>query len=46
MDKAKAFAYGHPEHAKAIKGARDGNWFKEDLFVRFSVMENNTKVKA
>ncbi|MBU2018959.1 MAG: hypothetical protein KJ941_04870 [Bacteroidetes bacterium] len=39
LDAAKAFAYGHPEHAAAIKGARDGKWFKEDLFVRFELLD-------
>ncbi len=34
---AKEFAYSQPFHAAAIKGARDGSWFKEDMFVRFGV---------
>ncbi len=37
IDAAKEFAYSQPFHSAAIKGARDGNWFKEDMFVRFGV---------
>lgn len=37
LESAKEFAYRQPFHAAAIKGARDGGWFKEDLFVRFAV---------
>lgn len=37
IEQAKDFAYTQKFHAGAIKGAREGNWFKEDLFVRFKV---------
>lgn len=37
IDAAKEFAYSQPFHSAAVKGARDGGWFKEDLFVRFAV---------
>jgi hypothetical protein len=37
IEQAKDFAYQQRFHAEAIKGARVGGWFKEDLFVRFQV---------
>ncbi|CAN0170459.1 unnamed protein product, partial [Chrysoparadoxa australica] len=40
LDDAKNFAYEHVEHAKAAQSARDGSWFKEDLFVRFSILKH------
>ncbi len=40
---AKEFAYSQPFHSAAIKGAREGGWFKEDLFVRFAVKKMETK---
>ncbi len=46
LDFAKAFAYQHPEHAAAIKGARDGGWFREDLFVRFEILKFHTQKKT
>ncbi len=33
------FAYEEAAHKDAIKSAREGNWFKEDLFVRYSILE-------
>jgi hypothetical protein len=37
MESAKDFAYQQHFHSTAIKDAREGEWFKEDLFVRFEV---------
>jgi heme-degrading monooxygenase HmoA len=37
IEQAKAFAYAQGFHSEAIKRARDGGWFKEDLFVRFTI---------
>ncbi len=39
LEAAKEFAYQQPFHSKAIQDARKGKWFKEDLFVRFSVQK-------
>lgn len=38
LEAAKEFAYSQPFHSAAIKGAREGAWFKEDLFVRFGIL--------
>ncbi|MFT5581161.1 MAG: hypothetical protein ACI9G9_000407 [Psychromonas sp.] len=37
LDHAVRFAHGVSVHGKAAKAARDGKWFREDLFVRFAV---------
>lgn len=37
MESAKNFAYTQTFHSEAVKNAKEGKWFKEDLFVRFSV---------
>jgi spheroidene monooxygenase len=37
IEAAKEFAYAQPFHSAAVKGAREGAWFKEDLFVRFGL---------
>ncbi|MFA7272226.1 MAG: hypothetical protein WC044_00070 [Crocinitomicaceae bacterium] len=42
MESAKDFAYQQHFHSTAIKDARDGEWFKEDLFVRFEVKRFDT----
>lgn len=34
-----AFAYRSPAHSTAIRLAREGNWFKEDLFARFRIVD-------
>jgi len=39
IDHAKEFAYTQRFHAEAIKGARNGGWFKEDMFVRFTILK-------
>jgi heme-degrading monooxygenase HmoA len=36
----KAFAYGSKEHAEVIKKTRQQNWYSEELFARFSVIES------
>ena len=33
----QAYAYGQPDHISAMKAAREGNWFGEELFIRFRV---------
>ena len=36
----KAYAYGNPEHKKAIGLTRSLGWYKEELFSRFAVLNN------
>jgi len=36
------FAYKQKEHAEIIKKTRKNNWYKEDLFSRFTVISNST----
>jgi spheroidene monooxygenase len=33
-----AFARHDGPHAKAIKAVREGDWFKEELYARFSIL--------
>lgn len=40
LDDAKRFAYQHVEHARAAQAAREGTWFKEDLFVRYAILKH------
>lgn len=35
----RAFAYKSPAHSTAIRLAREGEWFKEDLFARFHIID-------
>ncbi|MBK5933439.1 spheroidene monooxygenase [Rhodovulum imhoffii] len=34
------FARGDCPHARAIQNVRDGNWFKEELYARFRILED------
>lgn len=36
IDDVKAFAYRSREHAEVIRKTRDQNWYKEELFARFT----------
>ncbi|MGB0371320.1 MAG: DUF3291 domain-containing protein [Opitutales bacterium] len=36
----KAYAYGNPEHKKAIEMTRSLGWYKEELFSRFAVLKS------
>jgi len=40
MAQMKAFAYGSKEHAEVIKKTRSEDWYSEELFARFSIIES------
>jgi len=46
MDQMKAFAYKQMEHAEVIKKTRKENWYKEDMFVRFSISDTYGTTKG
>ncbi len=40
MDDMKHFAYGSKEHAEVIRKTRKENWYSEELFARFGLLES------
>lgn len=38
-ERMAAFARASGPHARAIKAVRDGNWFREELYARFHILE-------
>jgi heme-degrading monooxygenase HmoA len=39
LDDVKQFAYRQRQHAEVIRKTRQENWYSEDLFARFSILE-------
>lgn len=39
LDDVKGFAYRSREHAEVIKKTREQNWYSEELFARFSIID-------
>ena len=46
MDDMKNFAYSMKEHSEVIKKTRKENWYKEDMFVRFNIIETSGKING
>ena len=44
MDSVTDFAYKNKNHAEIVKKTRQRNWYKEDLFARFEIIEKKNKV--
>jgi hypothetical protein len=40
MNDAMAFAYASPEHAEVIRKTRAENWYSEELFARFKIINS------
>jgi heme-degrading monooxygenase HmoA len=40
IEDVKAFAYTSKEHAEVIKKTRDENWYSEELFARFKIVDS------
>ncbi|QHS57148.1 DUF3291 domain-containing protein [Mucilaginibacter sp. 14171R-50] len=41
VEHMKAFAYGSKKHAEVIKKTRSENWYSEELFARFRIIETS-----
>ncbi len=42
----KNFAYRLQEHAEVVRKTRQENWYSEDMFVRFQIIENEGSLKG
>ncbi len=41
MEQMRAFAYRMQEHREIIKKTKDENWYREDMFVRFRILDDS-----
>jgi hypothetical protein len=46
VEHMKAFAYGSKQHAEVIKKTRSENWYSEELFARFRIMESSGTING
>ncbi|WP_235985787.1 DUF3291 domain-containing protein [Mucilaginibacter segetis] len=46
MEYMKAFAYGSKQHAEVIKKTHSENWYSEELFARFMIIESNGTING
>jgi heme-degrading monooxygenase HmoA len=44
LESVTDFAYKNKNHAEIVKKTRQRNWYKEDLFARFEIVDKQTKV--
>lgn len=45
-EQMKAFAYGSKEHAEVIKKTRSEEWYSEELFARFKILESKGSING
>ena len=46
VDDMKYFAYNMKEHSEVIKKTRKEKWYKEDMFVRFNIIDTIGKING
>lgn len=46
VEDIKNFAYKSPEHAEVIRKTREQNWYSEELFARFKIIESEGSVNG
>lgn len=46
LESVKSFAYRKKEHAGVIKKTRERDWYSEELFARFEILESNGTING